>query len=108
MNTFTSMRPRSVEVNGRVRRTEESMAAPTESSFESFDGTTIVFDDQGDGDVVVLLHGFAADAAVNWHAPGVTRALVEAGFRVVASDARGHGRSGKPSPPRSRPTIRRR
>ena len=30
--------------------------------FSSFDGTTIVYDDLGEGPPVVMLHGFAADA----------------------------------------------
>lgn len=64
--------------------------------FRSFDGTAIAYIDRGDGPTVVLHHGFAADHATNWDAPGVVDALVEAGRRVVALDARGHGQSGKP------------
>jgi pimeloyl-ACP methyl ester carboxylesterase len=66
------------------------------ASFSSFDGTTIVYDDLGEGPPVVLHHGFAADAQANWHQPKVTDAIVAAGRRVIAVDARGHGRSGKP------------
>lgn len=51
------------------------------------------------GPPVVLHHGFVADHAVNWVAPGVVDALTGAGRRVVALDARGHGRSGKPHDP---------
>jgi pimeloyl-ACP methyl ester carboxylesterase len=69
------------------------------SSFTSFDGTEITFDDEGRGPRVLLLHGFAADANVNWHQPKVTETLVAAGRRVIAWDARGHGRSGKPHDP---------
>src|SRR4029077_2495622 len=47
----------------------------------------------------LLLHGFAADHHVNWVAPGVVDALVAAGRRVVALDARGHGQSDKPHDP---------
>lgn len=65
-------------------------------SFTSFDGTEISYHDEGEGDVVLLLHGFASDAKGNWGGPGVIRALVVAGHRVVAPDARGHGASGKP------------
>ncbi len=32
------------------------------ASFSSFDGTTIVYDDIGDGPPVIMHHGFAADA----------------------------------------------
>ncbi|HVC07652.1 MAG TPA: alpha/beta fold hydrolase [Solirubrobacterales bacterium] len=45
---------------------------------------------------VVLHHGFVANADANWVVPGVVDALLTAGRRVVAPDARGHGRSEKP------------
>jgi len=48
---------------------------------------------------VVLHHGFIADADANWGAPGVIEALLSAGRWVIAPDARGHGRSGKPHDP---------
>ena len=72
-------------------------------TFESFDGTKLWFDDQvGDGEdvrgapVVVALHGFAADSNINFVRPGVFDALLEAGYRVVVTDFRGHGLSAKP------------
>jgi pimeloyl-ACP methyl ester carboxylesterase len=72
--------------------------------FTSWDGVEIVYDlwgaDAG-GPPVVLHHGFSADAEVNWVGPGVVDALVAAGRFVVAHDARGHGRSGKPHDPAS-------
>jgi pimeloyl-ACP methyl ester carboxylesterase len=48
---------------------------------------------------VVLQHGFAADTATNWVAPGVVAALTAAGRSVVSVDARGHGASDKPHDP---------
>ena len=66
------------------------------NTFSSFDGTTIAFDDLGEGPPVVMLHGFAADAHANWHQPKVVEAVVATGRRVITPDARGHGRSGKP------------
>lgn len=66
------------------------------ASFSSFDGTTIVYDDIGDGPPVIMHHGFAADARANWHQPKVVDAVAATGRRVIAVDARGHGRSGKP------------
>jgi pimeloyl-ACP methyl ester carboxylesterase len=65
-------------------------------TFVSFDGTEIHYTDEGDGPPVVLLHGFASSADTNWRRPGVIDALVGAGYRVIAPDARGHGSSGKP------------
>ncbi|TXS42768.1 alpha/beta fold hydrolase [Streptomyces sp. OR43] len=45
---------------------------------------------------VILLHGFAAHARLNWEGPGVVEALVARGRHVLALDARGHGSSDKP------------
>ena len=70
--------------------------------FTADDGVEIVYDEWGtpsDRPPVLLHHGFIANAAVNWVMPGVVAALVDAGRHVVAPDARGHGRSGKPHDP---------
>ncbi len=45
---------------------------------------------------VVLLHGFTASAKINWLATGWIDKLTQAGKRVLAFDARGHGESDKP------------
>ena len=63
------------------------------------DGFRIAYDDEGSGYPVFLLHGFAADRRNNWRLTGWTKLLLEAGYRVVAADARGHGRSDKPNDP---------
>ncbi len=63
-------------------------------------GFEIAYDDDGEGDPIILLHGFAADRRSNWRLTGWTRLLVKAGFRVIAPDARGHGRSDKPTDPK--------
>jgi len=73
----------------------------TVEHFTSFDGSDIAFLDEGTGRVVVLLHGFASDHRGNWVATGVIAAFVAAGRRVVAPDARGHGRSARPHDPAS-------
>jgi len=67
--------------------------------FTSFDGVGIAYLTAGEGPDVVLLHGFAADHRVNWVSCGVVDALVAAGRRVIAPDARGHGESDKPHDP---------
>jgi pimeloyl-ACP methyl ester carboxylesterase len=67
--------------------------------FTSFDGTRIAYHHWGadaGGPPVVLHHGFVVDARLNWVGPGIVDTLVRAGRRVVAIDARGHGRSEKP------------
>lgn len=69
------------------------------SRYLAADGVGLEYDITGDGPVVILVHGFASDAHVNWVRPGVVRALVDSGRRVVTYDARGHGRSDKPHDP---------
>ncbi|MCY6380390.1 alpha/beta fold hydrolase [Hoeflea prorocentri] len=61
------------------------------------DGVGIAFLDTGprDGFPVLLIHGFASTAHVNWVHTGWVRGLSEAGYRVVALDNRGHGASEK-------------
>ena len=61
------------------------------------DGVRLAYDDVGDGEPVVLLHGFAADRRLNWKLPGWYDVLTNAGYRVLALDARGHGQSAKPA-----------
>lgn len=63
-------------------------------SFDS-DGVRIAYIDQGEGEPILLIHGFASNVAANWIDPGWVRALTEAGLRVIAYDNRGHGRSEK-------------
>ncbi|MEQ8400406.1 MAG: alpha/beta hydrolase [Roseitalea porphyridii] len=52
-----------------------------------------------DGTPVLLIHGFASTAHVNWVFPGWFKTLVDAGYRVIALDNRGHGESDKPHDP---------
>lgn len=65
----------------------------------SFDGTTLSYDVDGSGPTVVLLHGFATDAYINWVRPGIVGRLNASGYRTVALDQRGHGMSDKPHDP---------
>jgi pimeloyl-ACP methyl ester carboxylesterase len=61
----------------------------------SHDGVEIAFFDEGAGEPIVLVHGFASNKEVNWVAPGWVSTLSRAGRRVVALDNRGHGASTK-------------
>lgn len=62
------------------------------------DGLQLAYFDAGDPDgvPVLLIHGFASSANVNWVHPGWVKTLGEAGYRVVAIDNRGHGQSDRP------------
>lgn len=57
-------------------------------------GTRIHYTVEGEGEPVVLIHGLAVNADLNWRTPGVTRALAKH-FRVISLDNRGHGLSDK-------------
>ena len=58
-------------------------------------GTEIFFTDQGSGDGVVLVHGYAASTQENWVKAGWVSMLTRAGRRVISLDLRGHGESAK-------------
>jgi pimeloyl-ACP methyl ester carboxylesterase len=63
-------------------------------SFRS-DIVDISYEVAGEGQPVLLIHGFASNARVNWWDTGWVKALTEAGYQVIAFDNRGHGASGK-------------
>jgi pimeloyl-ACP methyl ester carboxylesterase len=71
------------------------LAAAEEPQFFDADGVSIRYVDMGQGEPVVLVHGFAANFAVNWAMPGTLAALSK-DYRVIALDVRGHGGSEKP------------
>ncbi len=51
--------------------------------------------DEGEGEPIVLVHGFASNKEVNWVHPGWLATLTRARRRVIAPDMRGHGASTK-------------
>src|SRR5258708_14160450 len=55
----------------------------------------IVYLEEGAGDPIVVVHGFASNKEVNWVQPGWVSTLTRDGRRVVALDNRGHGQSTK-------------
>ena len=63
-------------------------------TFDS-DGVRLAFIDEGEGDPVLLIHGFASSVRTNWIEPGWVSLLTGRGFRVVGFDNRGHGESEK-------------
>ena len=58
-------------------------------------GVEIAFLDEGEGEPIVLVHGFASNKEVNWVSTGWVTTLTRAGRRVIALDNRGHGASTK-------------
>lgn len=68
--------------------------APARRSFNS-SGVEISYLQAGQGETVVLTHGFSSSAQQQWVDTGVFQKLA-ARYRVCALDGRGHGLSGKP------------
>lgn len=59
------------------------------------DGIQLAYLDEGEGEPILLIHGFASTKQVNWVDPSWVRHLKAAGRRVIAIDNRGHGDSAK-------------
>jgi pimeloyl-ACP methyl ester carboxylesterase len=55
----------------------------------------IAYLDEGEGDPILLVHGFASTKNVNWVYPTWVSELKKNGCRVIALDNRGHGDSAK-------------
>ena len=64
------------------------------TSFHNGDAEIAYFD-TGEGEPIVLVHGFASNKEVNWVNPSWVSTLTRAGRRVIALDNRGHGASSK-------------
>jgi len=82
-----------------------ALASATHADEKSFDsnGVKIAYLDEGKGEAVVLLHGFAGSAEETWtKVPYAKDQFLPAlkGYRVLAVDHRGHGKSGKPHDPK--------
>lgn len=72
-------------------------------NFQS-DGVEIAYRDEGEGEPVLLIHGFASNHQINWVGPRWFETLVGAGYRVIALDNRGHGASEKLYDPAAYPS----
>ncbi len=58
-------------------------------------GVRIAYIAEGEGEPVLLIHGFASNARTNWRDTGWLRFLSGHGYRAIALDNRGHGASDK-------------
>ena len=63
-------------------------------SFRS-DDVDIAYEIYGEGDPVLLVHGFASNSRVNWIETGWIDTITRDGRMAIAMDNRGHGQSGK-------------
>jgi pimeloyl-ACP methyl ester carboxylesterase len=70
-----------------------------EDHFFDSNGVRIHYIVEGEGEPVLLIHGFSVDIGRNWGAPGIIKALSR-DYRVIALDNRGHGQSDKPHDPK--------
>ncbi|GAB3340471.1 alpha/beta hydrolase [Bordetella tumulicola] len=85
---------------GRVEAASQRQPEPngsstmTSNTITMQDGTQIYYKDWGKGPVVTFSHGWPLNADA-WD--GQMHFLAQNGFRVIAHDRRGHGRSSQPS-----------
>ncbi len=75
-----------------------TIARAAEEHFFDSDGVKIRYVEAGEGEPVILVHGFTASAMVQWQLPGIFTKLAQ-DYRVIAIDNRGHGKSDKPHDP---------
>src|SRR5262249_31088716 len=79
---------------GRGLSRKPTARGGTMSTITTKDGTQIYYKDWGKGPVVTFSHGWPLNADA-WD--GQMLFLAQKGFRVIADDRRGHGRSSQPS-----------
>src|SRR6202012_1300262 len=64
--------------------------------YAGHDGAKLAYRELGQGQPVVLIHGYFSNAMTNWIRYGHAAAIAGRGFRVIMPDLRGHGDSAKP------------
>src|SRR5881275_2183306 len=72
------------------------MSAPIQRHSAEVNGITLSYLSQGQGPLVVFMHGFP-DLAISWRHQ--MQAVADAGYRAVAPDMRGYGDSAAPADP---------
>ncbi len=66
-----------------------------QDQFFDSDGVKIRYVVEGEGEPLVLIHGYTASYETNWKMPGVATKLAQH-YKVIGIDCRGHGKSDKP------------
>lgn len=72
--------------------------------FQGRDGARLAYREMGEGQPLVLIHGYFSTASVNWLRYGHAGKLAELGFRVIMPDLRGHGDSARSHDPADYPS----
>jgi pimeloyl-ACP methyl ester carboxylesterase len=73
--------------------------ARAKDQFFDSNGVKIRYTIAGQGEPVLLIHGFTANIQTQWELPGIIKAL-SSDYQVIALDNRGHGKSDKPHDPK--------
>ncbi len=74
-------------------------ARAAEDRYFDSDGVKIHYIVEGQGEPVMLIHGFTANIMIQWGQPGIMSKLNK-DYQVIALDNRGHGKSDKPHDPK--------
>ena len=67
-------------------------AVPEQVHFFDSDGVKIRYWLEGEGEPVLLIHGYSANGSLNWRAPGIQQELSKT-YQVIMPDVRSHGGS---------------
>ncbi len=67
-------------------------AAPEQEHFFDSNGVKIRYWLEGEGEPVLLIHGYSTNGSLNWRAPGIQQDLSKS-YQVIMPDVRNHGRS---------------
>lgn len=73
----------------------QTTAVADSGYFTSFDSTKIYYETHGNGNAVLLVHGFIVNSN-SWRHTALYDSLIAAGNKVILVDLRGNGKSGKP------------
>jgi len=73
----------------------QGFASDSAGYFTSFDHVKIHFEIKGEGQPILLVHGFTSNAE-SWKRTVLYKDLLSQGFRVIILDLRGNGQSDKP------------